>query len=150
MDSKRSLYTAERLADVLALIQVLALDPHTHRSEENLKGELQGLPRTGDSWTKIASDHPEFFRVKKESSTAPVSLVARHVIPKDPVTDSRPMPPEMTYRLLQSAIDLYDRAASESRRWDQLKSVMAGGMIGLIPGLIALWITLHATAVHCK
>jgi len=38
----------KRLADVMALIQVLALDEHTHRSEEDLKDELQGPPRSAD------------------------------------------------------------------------------------------------------
>jgi hypothetical protein len=47
-----------------ALIQVLALDPKTHRSEANLKIEAQCPPRSSDSWTQIAADHPEFFRVK--------------------------------------------------------------------------------------
>src|ERR1700731_59818 len=32
-----------RLADVLALIQVLALDTADHRSEEGLHGELEGV-----------------------------------------------------------------------------------------------------------
>ena len=150
MTTSRSHYTAERLADILALIQVLALDRYTHRSEKNLVDELQGLPHSSASWTEVATDHPEFFRVKKESAT-PVSLVARHVIPKDATTDTRPMPSEMTYRLMQTAIDLHDREASESRRWDQLWGVVVGGVIGLVSTLIALWVALHHTAApFCK
>lgn len=34
----------ERLADVMALIQILALDEHSHRSEDGLAKELQGNP----------------------------------------------------------------------------------------------------------
>lgn len=34
------------LGDVLALIQVLALDEHAHRSEDGLSSELQGKPRS--------------------------------------------------------------------------------------------------------
>jgi hypothetical protein len=42
----RSSYLADgRLADVLALIQVLALDSAAHRSEEGIASELQGAPR---------------------------------------------------------------------------------------------------------
>jgi hypothetical protein len=55
-----------RLADVLALIQVLALDEHVHRSEDGLQSELQGQPKSGRSWTEIARSHPEFFRVRPQ------------------------------------------------------------------------------------
>lgn len=98
---RKSLYSSERLTDVLALIQVLALDPHAHRSADGLSSELQGPPRSSDTWLKVATEHPEFFRVRGESGH-PVSLVARHVIPRDD-TGARPLPPEMTYRLLQTA-----------------------------------------------
>ena len=36
----------ERLADVMALIQVLAMDTHAHRSECGLQDELQRPPKT--------------------------------------------------------------------------------------------------------
>lgn len=73
---------SNRLADVMALIQVLALDKHAHRSEEGLKDELQGDPKSAKNWSEIADQHPEFFRVR-ESGTHRVSLVARHVLPKN-------------------------------------------------------------------
>src|SRR5258708_26532435 len=41
--------TGERLSDVLALIQVLAIDEHPHRSEDGLATELQGKPRSAVS-----------------------------------------------------------------------------------------------------
>src|SRR5260370_10019354 len=78
----RQYLNSSRLADVLGLIQVLALDQHAHRSEEGLKSELQGLPRSGLSWTEIARAHPEFFRVRPGGDHT-VSLIARHVLPKD-------------------------------------------------------------------
>jgi hypothetical protein len=68
----------ERLADVMALIKVLALDERSHRSEEGLSGELQGKPSSGDTWTEIACEHPEFFRVKASKENR-ISLLARHV-----------------------------------------------------------------------
>jgi len=37
-----------RLADVLALLQVLALDKSAHRSEAGLQEELQGVPASAD------------------------------------------------------------------------------------------------------
>jgi len=93
-----------RLADVLALLQVLALDEHTHRSEEGLKSELQGAPKSGASWTEIASVHPEFFRVRPEG-THTVSLVARHVLPKD-ADEIRQLSPDFVGQLIATAVDL--------------------------------------------
>ena len=53
-----------RLLDVLALIQVLALDKHIHRSEDAIAArELMGSPSSSESWTSLAKEHPEFFRV---------------------------------------------------------------------------------------
>src|SRR5574340_832194 len=77
-----------RLADVLALIQVLALDEHAHRCDDGLNSELQGSPRSADSWPAIAEQHPEFFRVAP-SGTNRVSLVARHV--RAPTGVTRPI-----------------------------------------------------------
>ena len=78
----RQYLNPSRLADVLGLIQVLALDDNTHRSEEGLRSELQGSPKSGASWTEIARAHPEFFRVRPEGEHV-VSLIARHVLPKN-------------------------------------------------------------------
>jgi len=55
-----------RVADVLALLQVLAMDEHAHRSENGLTSELQGPPRSAKSWSALAQKHPEFFRVNPE------------------------------------------------------------------------------------
>lgn len=71
-----------RLADVLALIQVLALDEHSHRSEVGLNDELEGPPRSAKTWEEVAEAHREFFRLAP-SGTHRVSLVARHVTPDD-------------------------------------------------------------------
>jgi hypothetical protein len=39
-----------RLADVLASIQVLALDYNPKRSEKGMQESLQGPPKSADSW----------------------------------------------------------------------------------------------------
>ena len=77
-ESERQYATPERLSDVMALIQVLALDKDAHRSESGLKGELQVLPRSAPTWTEVAQGHPEFFRVQT-GRDHPISLVLRHV-----------------------------------------------------------------------
>ena len=60
---RRKYLIDERLEDVLALIQVLALDKDSHRSEEGLKSELPARPDSSESWLKLAKEHQEFFRV---------------------------------------------------------------------------------------
>lgn len=105
-----------RLADVLALIQVLALDEHAHRSEEGLTTELQGAPRSADSWSKIAEQHPEFFRVALTGEHR-ASLVARHVAFR--TEDKRPpLASDYTSKLLQLAVELHDREVRRSQHWD--------------------------------
>ena len=62
--SVRNYLKPNRLADVLALIQALALHPtQTHRRDENLFQDLGGAPRSCRSWYEVAANHPEFFRV---------------------------------------------------------------------------------------
>lgn len=104
-----------RLQDVMALIQVLGLDEHAHRSEDGLQSELQGIPRSGATWAEVAQAHPEFFRVRPEGEHR-VSLVSRHVTPKNE-KDVRQLPPEFIGKLLQAAIDLHDRQVRRDERW---------------------------------
>src|SRR6266568_6340760 len=104
-----------RLADVLALIQVLALDEHSHRSEDGLRRELQGIPQSAETWAPVAQSHPEFFRFRPEGEHR-ISLVARHVLPKNEA-GLRALPPEFAGRLLDAAIDLHDRQVKLAERW---------------------------------
>ena len=126
-----------RLSDVLALIQVLALDPSTYRSEtgknegkiQGLQGELQGTPASENTWTKIAKEHPEFFRVNDLKGNA-ISLVARHVIPKNE-KNIRELPNEFVGKLLELAVDLYDRQIKLAERWTYLIPIWVS-LIGAI------------------
>lgn len=104
-----------RLADVLALIQVLSLDAHAHRSENGLKEELQGPPTSADCWASVAREHPEFFRVGTVGDHV-VSLTARHVCPRNS-EGRRDLPLELIPRLLDTAVDLHDRQVRRSERW---------------------------------
>ncbi len=105
-----------RLADVLALIQVLALDVHTHRSDTGLLSELQGPPRSAETWPKVAEHHPEFFRVKPAGENR-VSLIARHVTPKENDGGRPSLPSDYTSKLLQLAVELHDREVRRSQYW---------------------------------
>lgn len=110
-----SFVAAGRLADVLALIQALAFDRYSHRSESGLQSELQGTPRSGDSWTQIASAHPELFRVKSTGENV-TSLIARHVTEK--TEDQRdPLSAEHGTSLMNLAVELHDRELERARGW---------------------------------
>lgn len=105
----------ERLADVMALIQVLALDEKSHRSENGLVRELQGTPSSAQSWTQVASEHPEFFRVR-ETGTNRVSLLARHVAPEE--NGKRELlSSDYTGKLLETAVVMHDRQIRRKEEW---------------------------------
>lgn len=132
--SKLSSYLAVgRLADVLALIQVLALDAKTHRSEKGLASELQGPPRSAENWPALAEKHPEFFRVRPEGEHR-VSLIARHVGEREDEGIPR-LPSDYTSKLLQLAMELHDREVKRSQGWHVW--VPVGGVI--IAGVFTLF-----------
>jgi hypothetical protein len=141
--NKGAYTTPGRLADVLALIQVLALDKHIHRSEEGIsKRELVGPPSSSPSWTALAREHPEFFRVAPTGEHV-LSLVARHVLPEDESEERKPLPADFTFRLLQTAIDLHDRQVTAASRWKDFVPVVAaliGGIFGTVSALATLWL----------
>ena len=104
----------ETLADVMALIQVLA-QAHNRaiRSETGLVEELQGKPtsKNVDGWVALARSHPEFFRVNidSEDKTPRVSLIARHVLANNDQGKRPALSQEATSMLLELAISLHDR-----------------------------------------
>jgi hypothetical protein len=104
-----------RLADVMALIQVLALHRYGDRSEKGLADEMQGPPHSGSTWKEIAHQHPEFFRVN-EAERLGVSLVARHVLAKGQ-EDKRELSSDFVSTLLETGINLHDRQMDRARRW---------------------------------
>lgn len=123
-----------RLADVLAPIQVLALDPNTHRSEDGLRMELQAGPRSATSWGLVAMQHPEFFRVSPEREYS-VSLLARHVMQRQPDTKKHPvLDGSHVDSLLRAAIEMHDRQVRRNDRWTYLVPIW----VALITGLFAL------------
>jgi hypothetical protein len=126
-----------RLEDVLALIQVLALDEHAHRSDNGLAEELQGKPDSARTWTEIARGHPEFFRIGSSGNHV-VSLVARHVTPRVGATRET-LSAEFTSKLLETAISLHDRQVRRAERW-----------VFFIPLLVALMTSITALIVATR
>ena len=116
--SKTKYIKENRLEDVMALIQVLALDANSHRSEDGLKSELPSKPSSANSWSELAKEHHEFFRVI-EGKKHPISLVTRHVAEDSGI--KRPaLSPEHTQALLNTAIEIHDRQVRRDQRWTVL------------------------------
>ncbi len=131
-----SYVSAGRLADVLAMIQVLALDEHSHRSESGLAGELQGPARSAGTWSEVAERHPEFFRVKPTGENR-ISLIARHV--SAPTGEGRPpLTLEHTSKLMQIAIEMHDRQLRRSQAWHIWIPVVVAVTAGVFT-LFGIW-----------
>ncbi len=130
MGTSAPLLRPDRLQDVLALIQVLALDRHTHRSADGLLSELQGPPRSAPSWALVAADHPEFFRVRPGTEHG-VSLVARHVLPKND-QGVRDLPADLTGKLLSLVVELHDRQLRRAKAWEIFVPVLVAVIAGAI------------------
>lgn len=137
MSRKSEYLLPGRLSDVLALIQVLAMDEHSHRSEDGLTRELQGTPRSAQSWAELAKKHPEFFRVKPDSEHS-VSLIARHVTPKNE-SGRHPFPADYTSKLLQLAVELHDREVRRSQSWHVWLPIL-GVIVGGVLTLLGVWL----------
>lgn len=120
----------ERLADTLALIQVLALDEYPHRSEVHLQVELQGKPKSAETWASLAREHPEFFRVRGDADH-PVSLVARHVLPKNGQGEQA-LPSEYTAKLMALAVELHDRQLRRVQAWQAFVPLLVAVVAGVI------------------
>lgn len=125
MDAITSYLQPGRLADVLALIQVLAYDHHSSRSESGLDDELQRKPFVGSSWMALAKQHPEFFRVRGNPSQEPrVALLARYVLDQQPLPSGEekrpPLDASIANKLMELAIQLHDKQLERKNRWRML------------------------------
>ena len=144
--TKRPYTQRGRLADVLALIQLLALDPQTHRAESDVTERELGVPSSADGWIALAREHPEFFRVNDEEEH-PLSLIARHVqsrIANDPNKRRLPLPIDFIQALLQTAITLHDRqvaAAEWWKTWIPLATALAAALMASATTLFTLWLS---------
>jgi hypothetical protein len=111
-----------RLGEVLALIQVLAYDKDTSRSEEGIGDELQRIPSSADTWMELAEFHPELFRVRaNEKRKKRAALVARYVLPYEALDngeEKRPqLEPSVVNKLMEVAIDMHDRQVNRKNQW---------------------------------
>lgn len=121
-----------RLEDTMALIQVLALDSMSLRTESGIVDRLQGKPNSAQSWREVAKEHPEFFRVASGKQYE-ISLVARFLASNEQ-KERPPLSQEFTRSLLATAIDIHDRQIKRSERWTYLVPVWVA-LIGAVATL---------------
>jgi len=134
-----------RLSDVLALIQVLALDQATYRSEPGIiEKELLGSPKSAEEgWMALAQEHPELFRINTESEHG-LSLIARHVLPHAKGERRPPLSADFTQRLIDTAIDLHDRQVNAAERWKSFMPLWTAIIAALVTGVL-LMVSTHLT-----
>lgn len=138
MTPERPYLITNRLADVLALIQVLAIHDLAHRDEASVEKEMQRKPGSGvDTWRQLASQHPEFFRVKTEGFNV-LALVCRHVSPRNDQQGRDPLTPEVTQALLTTAVGLHGEQLKHYQRNSFLWAAWAAIGAALITGFCAV------------
>ena len=145
--TNRPYLKADRLADVIALIQILALHGYRHRTEGGIsKDAAQPGPRSAKEWKDIAQEHPEFFRVDAEEKFG-VSLISRHVLPKDK-DENRNLPEGFVDLLIQTAITLHDRQLERARFWKLFVPPLITAL--LVGGFTLAGVYLKAWLETCK
>jgi hypothetical protein len=139
---KRPYLEVNRLADVISLIQILGLHAYRHRTERGLTQDAaQPNPRSARDWKEIAKEHPEFFRVD-DSEKFGVSLISRHVLPKDR-NDERELPPGFVQLLIQTALQLHTSQLQESRFWIQIVLPVVTAILGSVLSLTGVWLAAY-------
>jgi hypothetical protein len=135
-----------RLADVMALIQVLAQGPHAMRTEQYLKQQLRGIPTSGPpTWMSLAGSHREFFRVRppdEQHKEGDVALIWRHAlqVEENDLQEGKrpPLSPESIAKLLEIAVSLHDRDVTRRQRLHYLIPIATAIIAGLFSILILL------------
>jgi len=145
-----------RLADVIAAIQAMAVYEFHMRSFESWAVGISGEKSKADYRKRVFEEHPEFFRLDTTRTLA--SLVWRRQFPKRYHVDRQkqlseagcerlsdqeqkrlsrpPLAPTDIKTLIDAAINLHSRAVElrrESRWWVPLAGAV-GGLVGAVIG----------------
>ena len=137
-----------RLADVIALIQLLAFDPKGYPSAVRMRRRLGRAPLSASTWLEIAKDHPEFFRARTKEEDPDrkerAALIIRYVIGK--IEDEKgekarpPLQPAMASNLFEMAADLHAKQCAHRDRWHPWLFGSLGAGIAFAGQVIAAWI----------
>lgn len=137
--NKRPYLIENRLADVLAMIQILALYKQVSHNEEGIENAAKRKPLSAAKWWQIAKEHPEFFRFSKGIKEESISLIARHA-PTTTDNNYESLDGEFIIKLMETAIKLHDSQLESSRWWAPLIPLL-GALVGVVGTLVVLFIT---------
>ena len=123
----------DRLGDVLAAIQAMAVHERYRQSCAEWAGWISGDESRSDYWQQVFDDHPEFFR---RSPDGDYSLVLRRALVTQSQQNVRPALSEAQIEtLVDMAIKLHSNELEASRdwRWWIARAIsFAGSFIGAI------------------
>jgi hypothetical protein len=147
---------ANRLGDVIAALQAMAVYKFYKLTFEDWADRLTADKNQAEKWKAIFSEHPEFFRLDGAKERA--SLVWRRQFPRRYDVDNervlssdeyRLLPPERSARmsrnplssadikaLVDTAVNLHSRALEhqKDKRWWVALASAGGGLVGAIVG----------------
>ena len=153
----------ERLADVIAAIQVMGTYRSYKLNFENWADRINGDGGLADHWEKVFQEHPEFFRLDRGRTEA--SLVWRRQFPKlfdlssrteistkefrdlqDQYKEDisrRPLSDSEIKTLIDTATNLHSRAveADKHEQWGKRLALQAAA--GLLGALVGSWASVH-------
>ncbi|MFN0242302.1 MAG: N-carbamoyl-L-amino acid amidohydrolase [Planctomycetota bacterium] len=144
-----------RLEKVLAAIQILGSYEWASRKAKSWSDKLE-TAQESENWLELFSDHPEFFRVSKDSWVSlrwrhgydKIYSVAAHreltteelkalaAKPTGEKLTRKPLTPEQIAGLMKTAIELHGRAIAheQEKRW--LRSLLFPVLGGVLGGMV--------------
>jgi hypothetical protein len=133
---KRNPYlTEDRLQDVLAALQFLAVYPDYDLTEGDFRDSIAAEPTSAQRWGEVFADHPEFFRRSEHGED--YSLVLRRPKPKSDGLRP-PLSSAELSMLIETAIHLQNHALElrrENRAWLPL-ALTALGIVAAFVGAV--------------
>lgn len=127
-----------RLADVVALISLLATDKHTFRKLENIESSIRSKPTSQETWDGVAKEHPEFFRFNANKNH--IALLIRSYFEENEEGNRPALTVDETQTLISTAIALYDKELLFKQRRAYLIPLYCA-IVAAFVSLIGLYIT---------
>lgn len=114
--TKYSYLKEDRLTDVIRLIAVLGKQrKYTYRTDNGITTELNGIPKSANTWIEIVEEHPEFFKFNKDKTA--IVLLLRFLNNEDGSEDTyEALTIDQTQKLIDQAITLHDKQISRYQR----------------------------------
>jgi hypothetical protein len=139
-----------RLADVFALIQLLAFERKSgYLWEASILDIMDRPPSGGGTWIRVAQEHQEFFRVRDVADTPNraqrAGLLVRYLVGKNEVERVRkPTDAELVTKLIEIAMDLHDRQVDRKQQFWKLRIPI---LAALTASIIAATASIYAATI---